>query len=118
MISRRALRALVVCASVPVSLALASPAYAVVRDDGDEPGEGLSYLATLLAFVVLPAALFAIIALLVVLPSLAKGPRYRSDVEWGASPVWFGPAARPGHADEAASATAPTAGKGGTRARW
>lgn len=116
MISRPALRALVVCASVPVSLALASPAYAVVRDDGDEPGEGLSYLATLLVFVVLPAALFAIIALLVMLPSLAKGPRYRSDVEWGAAPVWFGPAARPG--DEAASATAPTAGKGGTRARW
>lgn len=47
---------------------LASPvAHAARRDDGDDPGEGLSVFETLGLFVVTPIVLFALIAGLVVL---------------------------------------------------
>ncbi|GHH33038.1 hypothetical protein ACQPZG_23335 [Streptomyces sp. CA-294286] len=46
-------------------LLLSSPALAVVRDDGDDPGPGLSVAETLGLFVVLPIALFVVIAGLV-----------------------------------------------------
>ena len=119
MISRTALRALVLCTSAPLLVALATPASAVYRDDGDEPGQALSYFSTLLIFGVLPLALFAIIALLVVLPSLAKGPRYRPGLSWWASPVWFGGPADPeAVSPERLDQTQPIEGVGGTRARW
>lgn len=117
--SRTALRALVLCAGAPLLVALAVPAQAVVRDDGDEPGQGLSYAASLLIFGGLPLALFAIITLLVVLPSLAKGPRHRPGLSWWASPVWFGGPADPDAATpERLAQVRPTEGAGGTRARW
>ncbi|MFF0747013.1 hypothetical protein ACFYVL_42180 [Streptomyces sp. NPDC004111] len=46
-------------------LLLSSPALAAVRDDGDDPGPGLSVAETLGLFVVAPIALFVIIAGLV-----------------------------------------------------
>jgi hypothetical protein len=102
------------------SLALAPPAHAAPRiDDGAEPGEPLSLLATVLIFGVLPLALFVVIALLVMLPSMAKGPRYRPGVGWWASPVWFnGPSDPETTAAAAIAERAPTTGGGGTRARW
>jgi hypothetical protein len=64
-------------------------------------------------------ALFAIIALLVMLPSLAKGPRYRPGLSWWASPVWFGGPADPDAVSaERLAQIKPTEGAGGTRARW
>ena len=119
MISRLALRAVALCASVPLLLALATPASAVYRDDGDEPGQALTYFNTLLIFGVLPVALFAIIALLVMLPSLAKGPRYRPGLRWWASPVWFGGPSDPDAVSaERLAQIRPSEETGGTRARW
>ena len=118
-ISRLALRAVALGASAPLLLALATPASAVYRDDGDEPGQALTYFNTLLIFGVLPLALFAIIALLVMLPSLAKGPRYRPGLSWWASPVWFGGPSDPDALSaERLAQIRPSEGTGGTRARW
>ncbi|WP_458243804.1 hypothetical protein [Streptomyces sp. MAI_2237] len=46
-------------------LLMSSPAFALTRDDGDDPGKGLSVIETLGLYVALPIALFAIIAGLV-----------------------------------------------------
>jgi hypothetical protein len=122
-------------------LLLAAPAVAFVGpDDGAEPGEPLSPLATILIFGGLPLLLFVVITLLVLAPSMAKAPRYRPDLGWWAAPVWFnGPASAPTDpgaesgatpatttgptATTATTATAiasaePTSGGGGARARW
>ncbi|MFJ3302393.1 hypothetical protein ACIPSA_04595 [Streptomyces sp. NPDC086549] len=53
-------------------LLMSSPALAVARDDGDDPGPGLSVVATLGLYVVLPIALFAIIAGLVMVLDKSK----------------------------------------------
>lgn len=46
-------------------LLMTSPALALTRDDGDDPGPGLSVIETLGLYVVAPIALFAVIAGLV-----------------------------------------------------
>ncbi|MDO0927689.1 hypothetical protein QQY24_20590 [Streptomyces sp. TG1A-8] len=46
-------------------LLMSSPALAVARDDGDDPGPGLSAVQTVGLYVLLPLALFAVIAGLV-----------------------------------------------------
>ncbi|MCI0688158.1 MAG: hypothetical protein L0Y54_13110 [Sporichthyaceae bacterium] len=71
-------------------LTVATPALAQTPDAGSEPGEPLSPLATLLIFGVLPVALFLFIALLVSAGSIARGPRYRPDRMWDATPAEFG----------------------------
>jgi len=68
----------------------AVPAFALHRDDGDDPGKQISTLKTILLFGVTPLAVSVVIALLVMLPSLAKGPRYRLGEEWRATPEWYG----------------------------
>ncbi|GAA2983751.1 hypothetical protein Sfulv_20250 [Streptomyces fulvorobeus] len=46
-------------------LLMSSPALALTRDDGDDPGPGLSVMETIGLYVVAPLALFAVIAGLV-----------------------------------------------------
>ncbi len=46
-------------------LLMTSPALAVTRDDGDDPGTGLGTAATLGLYVVLPIVVFLVIAGLV-----------------------------------------------------
>ena len=46
-------------------LLMTSPALALTRDDGDDPGPGLSVIETLGFYVVAPIGLFAVIAGLV-----------------------------------------------------
>ncbi|KOV65008.1 hypothetical protein ADK64_15550 [Streptomyces sp. MMG1121] len=46
-------------------LLMSSPALALTRDDGDDPGTGLSVIQTLGLYVLIPLALFAVIAGLV-----------------------------------------------------
>ncbi|MET9442521.1 hypothetical protein [Streptomyces sp. NPDC006610] len=46
-------------------LLMSSPALALTRDDGDDPGTGLSVVETLGLYVVAPLVLFAVIAGLV-----------------------------------------------------
>lgn len=50
----------------------------------------MSTLHALLLFVGVPLLIFAVITLLVMAPSLAKGPRYRPSQQWDAEAEWFG----------------------------
>jgi len=114
---RTALRSAALAASVPLSAVLASPAAAITRDDGDQPGAGLTALETLLWFVAVPAGLFVLISLLVIAPSAARGPRYRPGSSWWAAPVWFG-GPQEADPDAAVAAAQPTGERGGASARW
>ncbi|MER0445651.1 hypothetical protein ACFYM2_22405 [Streptomyces sp. NPDC006711] len=63
---KNALRAGAVAAGTTLMMLLmSSPALALTRDDGDDPGSGLSVIDTIGLFVIAPIALFAIIAGLV-----------------------------------------------------
>ncbi|MEV6317022.1 hypothetical protein [Streptomyces sp. NPDC051776] len=63
---KNALRAgVVTTGSALMMLLMSSPALATTRDDGDDPGPGLSVVQTLGLFVGLPLLLFAVIAGLV-----------------------------------------------------
>ncbi|WP_346771932.1 hypothetical protein [Streptomyces sp. JH14] len=53
-------------------LLMSSPALALIRDDGDDPGTGLSVIDTIGLYVVAPIALFVIIAGLVMLLDKSK----------------------------------------------
>ncbi len=63
---KNALRAGALAAGTTLMMLLmTSPALALTRDDGDDPGTGLSVVETLGLYVLAPIALFAIIAALV-----------------------------------------------------
>ncbi|MER5445954.1 hypothetical protein ABT065_10000 [Streptomyces sp. NPDC002764] len=64
-------------------LLMSSPALALTRDDGDDPGNGLSVIETLGLYVALPIALFAIIAGLVMVldRSHDRQARTSSDID-------------------------------------
>ncbi|MDH6578283.1 hypothetical protein [Kitasatospora sp. MAP5-34] len=64
---RNALRAGAVTAAATLMMLIPSAAMALTRDDGDDPGPGLSVAQTLGLYVGIPLALFAIIAGLVML---------------------------------------------------
>lgn len=66
-LNKKAVRAGVVTAGTTLMLLISSPAFALTRDDGDDPGSGLSVLQTLGLFVAIPLVLFGIIAGLVML---------------------------------------------------
>ncbi len=112
---RTVIRGVVVGGSAAAVLLATSPALAQIEDDGAEPGDGLSTLETLLIFGAIPLGLFLLIALLVMAPSIARGPRYRADRRWTAQPQVFG-AAEDALADD--QADAPAAEQGGSSARW
>ena len=112
---------------------LSNPAFAAAddkRDGGDEPGESLGTLEGVLLFVVVPIALAAVIWLVVSLPSMVKGPRYRPGQNWTAQSQWIGaPEVEGSAAQSGAQSGAPaeltgrvlTEGEtegGGTSARW
>lgn len=53
--------------SAALTALLTSPAAALTRDDGDQPGQGISVMETLGLYVAAPVALFLIIAVLVMI---------------------------------------------------
>ncbi|MER6399526.1 MULTISPECIES: hypothetical protein [unclassified Kitasatospora] len=69
---RNALRAGAVTATVTLMMLLSSPAMALSRDDGDDPGSGLSVAQTLGLYVLLPIVAFVVIAGLAGLPYGSK----------------------------------------------
>ncbi|MFJ5233913.1 photosystem II reaction center protein PsbW [Kitasatospora sp. NPDC088391] len=69
---RNAMRAGAVTAAATLMMLMSSPAMALVRDDGDDPGSGLSVGASLGLFVGLPILAFAVIAGLCMLPGSKK----------------------------------------------
>ncbi|MCX5147694.1 hypothetical protein AB0C90_06475 [Streptomyces sp. NPDC048550] len=73
---KNALRAGAVTAgSTLMMLLMTSPALAVTRDDGDDPGPGLSIAQTLGLYVATPIALFLIIAGLVMVLDKSDRPQ-------------------------------------------
>jgi hypothetical protein len=84
----------------------------------------LSTLQALLLFAGSTILIIAVITMLVMAPSLAKGPRYRPSQQWDADAVWFGavPASSSPHAAiEAAPADSAPRLKddsGGASASW
>lgn len=70
---KNALRAGSVAAGTTLMmLLLSSPALALTRDDGDDPGPGLSVAETLGLYVAAPIVLFAVIAGLVMVLDKSK----------------------------------------------
>lgn len=68
---RNALRAGAVSAAATLMMLMSSPAFALTRDDGDDPGNGLTLAQILGLYVAIPIVLFAVIAGLCMLPSAA-----------------------------------------------
>ncbi|MDJ0463609.1 hypothetical protein [Streptomyces sp. H27-C3] len=70
---KNALRAGAVAAGTTLMMLLmSSPALARTRDDGDDPGPGLSVMETLGLYVVAPIGLFVVIAGLVMVLDKSK----------------------------------------------
>jgi hypothetical protein len=117
--ARTALRTAVATATTTLLLLFAATAaHAATRDDGEVSGETMSTLTALLVYVGIPAGLFLLIALLVVAPSMARGPRYRPGLGWWAAPVWFNGPENADDAVQAAATTTTTTEGGGASARW
>lgn len=95
-------------------LVAAAPALALKRDDGTAehyPSLGLGL--TILLFVVTPLGAFSIIAVLALLPSTLKKPRYRPGGTWEHDSRSFGKSP-----DGDAASTADGSTKGGASAEW
>ncbi|MFE0625804.1 hypothetical protein ACFW3D_02410 [Streptomyces sp. NPDC058864] len=71
-LNKNALRAGAVTAGTTLMLLMSSPAFANTRDDGDDPGSGLSVLQTLGLYLVLPIVLFLVIAGLVMVTDKSR----------------------------------------------
>ena len=69
---RNALRAGAVSAAATLMMLITSPVFANARDDGDDPGSGLTVAQTLGLYVALPILAFAVIAGLVMVTSKKK----------------------------------------------
>ncbi|MFD8809090.1 hypothetical protein [Streptomyces sp. NPDC059597] len=71
---KNALRAGALAAGTTLMMLLmSSPALALTRDDGDDPGPGLSVIDTVGLYVLLPIGLFVVIAGLVVMLDKSRG---------------------------------------------
>ncbi|AQA11882.1 hypothetical protein HUF15_01650 [Streptomyces samsunensis] len=76
-VKKNAVRAGAVSAVTTALLLMSSPAFALIRDDGDDPGPGLSVAETLGLYVAAPIVLFLVIAGLVMVGS--KKSRNQTD---------------------------------------
>ncbi len=103
-----------------IVLLTAGPVLAANTDlgprEGADIGSGLSLGATLLLFVLVPAAIMFGIAALVWLPGVIKADRYRPQRGWGAAPLWFAGPPDPVAAVETADPR--DGGRGGASGSW
>jgi hypothetical protein len=73
---KNALRAGALAAGTTLMMLLmSSPALALARDDGDDPGQGLSVIETIGLYVVAPIVLFLVIAGLVIVGDKSRKPQ-------------------------------------------
>lgn len=72
MVKKNAVRAGAVTVGTTLMLLMSSPAMALTRDDGDDPGAGLSVAETLGLFVVAPVVLYLLIAGLTMIGDKSK----------------------------------------------
>jgi hypothetical protein len=108
-------------ALIGTAVLAAGPAAAAVVAIGEkgDPGGKLPWQETLAIYLGIPVAVAAIIAFLVVLPSMVSGPRYRPGRPWLGGASWFGAPAGGEAAAEAITVLPPaTANGGGASARW
>jgi hypothetical protein len=119
---RRAARALALVPAILVTFATGSAFAEAPEQWEDNPS--VSPLHVILVLVVIPVALFALIWLLVYLPSMKKGQRYQPGLAWRNEPEWFG---GPRDGVEAADGSRPAAvgtaadtepDRGGASGRW
>lgn len=104
---------------------LTSTAFAEAPSTWADPPH-VSPAFVILVLVVIPVALFALITLLVYLPSMMKGERYKPGQPWRNEAAWFGgPRGGVEAADRAGQPAAVGAGadgddpeRGGTSGRW
>ncbi len=85
---RRAARLLALVPAILVTSATGT-AFAEAPDSW-ENNPSVAPLHVLLVMVVIPVGLFALIWLLVYLPSMSKGASYHPGLAWRNEPVWFG----------------------------
>lgn len=86
----------------------------------------MTVVQTLLVYVVIPAALYGVIALLTLVPKMTRNPKYRSGQEWTYDPVWWSAntgGAGSAHADSSVAADAQAGepvrtARGGSRGNW
>lgn len=71
-LNKKVMRAGVVTATTTVLMLLSSPVFALTRDDGDDPGSGLSVAQTLGLYVAIPLLAFAVIAGLVIVTDKSR----------------------------------------------
>jgi len=89
---------------------------ALALDDGEVPGKSLSTGMVVVIYVLVPLGIFAVIALLSVLPSALRRPRYRPGRPWTHDPLWFN---GPDDPDKALTGARPGAtARGGASAEW
>ncbi len=82
----------------------------------------MTVVQTVLVFVLIPAALYGVIALLTLAPKMARSPKYRSGQEWTYDPVWWsankGGAGSHAASSEAAEDVKVRTARGGARGNW
>ena len=114
-ILRRAARLTAVVTGVLMPVLLSTPALAGL-DDGEQPGKGISAGELIVVYILIPLAIFAVIALLATLPSALRRPRYRPGRPWQHDPLWFN---GPDDPDKALVGARPGAtARGGASAEW
>ena len=110
-----------VAGAVLTVLLTAGPALAGEYDingpqEGANPGEGISPLETIALYLLIPAAIMAVIAAAVLLPGAVRGARYRPTRGWDAPPMWF--AGPPNPTEAVASASTGDITRGGASGSW
>jgi hypothetical protein len=119
--ARRPLLTLAVAASLVLGGALLSPVAAAEPESWD-PAPDVSALEFLVVLLIIPLALAAVISLLTVLPSMARGNRgYEPGQAWRGDSEWFGgPTKGVQAADEVTPEQIEARSKdtGSTSARW
>ena len=89
---------------------------AFALDDGEVPGKSLGTGLVIVIYVLVPLGIFALIALLSVLPSMLRRPRYRPGRAWAYDPLWFN---GPDDPNKALTGARPGAtARGGASAEW
>ncbi|HVV18478.1 MAG TPA: hypothetical protein VHF06_03535 [Pseudonocardiaceae bacterium] len=85
----------------------------------------MSVVQTILIYVLIPAAIYGVIALLTLWPKFVRGPRYRPGQPWTFEPVWWTAtgAVAPEQTGAATTETAAadpsvSTARGGARGNW
>ncbi|MFC5720259.1 hypothetical protein ACFP1Z_08800 [Streptomyces gamaensis] len=80
--NKNAVRAGAIATGTMLMLLMSSPAFAVTRDDGDDPGPGLSLIQTLGLFVAAPIVLFLVITGLVMVLARKGDNKHTHDTHY------------------------------------